>query len=217
VGVVTGAVSRLTIIDYDPRNDPTGATGAWLRGGLGEPTVITGTDGAHWYVRDVWPTIPRLRPGLDVKGAGGFVVAPPSTHPNGQAYRWVGVGVAFATMPADLKVEIEAALAKKVATKGGSGRERDSNNPDDQMSLKEILGLLGYTRPTSSGWLARCPAHEDGSPSLSVGYSRTGRPLLHCFGGCAFVDILCALRERQQEQEAEEIRRKAVEMGMLAD
>jgi hypothetical protein len=52
-----------------------------------------------------------------------------------------------------------------------------------------ILELLGKTRPTSSGWLARCPAHDDGNPSLTVGYGRDGRVLAHCWAGCAFEDI----------------------------
>jgi hypothetical protein len=31
----------------------------------------------------------RLRPGIDVKAAGGFVVAPPSRHATGKRYRWI--------------------------------------------------------------------------------------------------------------------------------
>lgn len=213
VGIVTGKVSRLTVIDYDPRNDPTGSTGTWLRAELEEPTVTTGTGGAHWYVREVWPTLPRLRPGLDVKGTGGYVLAPPSVHPNGRAYEWVGGAVTFATLSAGLRGVIEGALAEKVIASSQQGRERiGNNNPDDQLTLREILDLLEYVRPTSTGWIARCPAHEDGSPSLSVGYSRTGRALLHCFGGCAFVDILRALRERQNERIAEEGRKIVEEM-----
>ena len=41
-------------------------------------------------------------------------------------------------------------------------------------------------------WVARCPAHEDRSPSLSV--RDTGeRVLVHCFAGCDAEDILAAV------------------------
>lgn len=31
----------------------------------------------------------RVLPGLDTRSAGGYVVAPPSVHPNGRSYRWI--------------------------------------------------------------------------------------------------------------------------------
>jgi Bifunctional DNA primase/polymerase, N-terminal len=31
----------------------------------------------------------RVAPGIDVKGEGGYVVAPPSVHPDGPQYRWL--------------------------------------------------------------------------------------------------------------------------------
>ena len=40
---------------------------------------------------------------------------------------------------------------------------------------------------------ARCPAHDDASPSLSIGVGADGRALLHCFAGCVTADILSAL------------------------
>lgn len=42
-------------------------------------------------------------------------------------------------------------------------------------------------------WLARCPAHGDKSPSLSIRQVDDGRWLLHCFAGCGAVDILGAV------------------------
>jgi hypothetical protein len=54
--------------------------------------------------------------------------------------------------------------------------------------------LLG--RWHGSGGMACCPAHEDRSPSLSIGIGGNGRPLVHCFAGCAPADVLDALRRR---------------------
>lgn len=40
---------------------------------------------------------------------------------------------------------------------------------------------------------ARCPAHEDRSPSLSVTIGADGRALLRCHAGCATADVIAAL------------------------
>lgn len=55
-------------------------------------SVKTGGGGMHYYfaarVR-VPNSAGRLGPGLDVRGEGGYVVAPPSVHPEtGRAYEW---------------------------------------------------------------------------------------------------------------------------------
>jgi hypothetical protein len=53
--------------------------------------------------------------------------------------------------------------------------------------------LEGARRSGSGRWLARCPAHDDHSPSLSVRELDDGRTLLHCFGGCAVADVVGAI------------------------
>lgn len=55
-----------------------------------------------------------------------------------------------------------------------------------------ILERLEMVRKTGSNkWIARCPAHEDGTPSLSVTEVNNGnRVLIHCHGGCGALDIL---------------------------
>lgn len=40
---------------------------------------------------------------------------------------------------------------------------------------------------------AKCPSHEDGSPSLSITSLDDGRVLIHCFAGCSAADILAAV------------------------
>lgn len=56
-----------------------------------------------------------------------------------------------------------------------------------------LLTRLDGVRPAGDGrWYARCPAHADTSPSLSV--RDTGeRVLLHCFAGCEPDDVLAAV------------------------
>lgn len=57
-----------------------------------------------------------------------------------------------------------------------------------------LLPRLERVRPTGPNrWLARCPAHADRSPSLSVRDLDDGRTLLHCFAGCATAAVLAAV------------------------
>lgn len=62
------------------------------------------------------------------------------------------------------------------------------------MTADELLARLERVRQTGPGrWIARCPAHEDRSPSLSIRDMEDGRTLLHCFGGCEVEEIVAAL------------------------
>lgn len=57
----------------------------------------------------------------------------------------------------------------------------------------QILPRLERVKPAGKGhWMARCPAHQDRSPSLSIS-EREGRLLVHCFGGCDVLSVLQAV------------------------
>lgn len=43
------------------------------------------------------------------------------------------------------------------------------------------------------GWISRCPAHDDHTPSLSVAEGENGKILLHCHAGCDYPRIIAAL------------------------
>ena len=51
-------------------------------------------------------------------------------------------------------------------------------------------------RPSGKGWMARCPAHHDTTPSLSINETPPGRCLVKCFGGCSQAEVIAALRRR---------------------
>lgn len=54
---------------------------------------------------------------------------------------------------------------------------------------------LVQAQPTGAGrWKARCPAHSDRSPSLSIREGNDGRVLVLCRAGCTLDSILAALR-----------------------
>jgi hypothetical protein len=59
--------------------------------------------------------------------------------------------------------------------------------------LDALRARGGNPRKAPCGWQARCPAHEDRNPSLSVSEGKDGRVLLKCFAGCQFDEIASAL------------------------
>lgn len=62
------------------------------------------------------------------------------------------------------------------------------------MSTDTIVANLSAVRRTGPGrWVARCPAHKDRGPSLSVRELDDGRTLVHCFAGCEVSAVLAAL------------------------
>ena len=55
-----------------------------------------------------------VRPGIDVRGEGGFVVAPGSVHPSGKRYEWVDEGIPVEEAPAALLDVIAPAPARRL-------------------------------------------------------------------------------------------------------
>lgn len=67
-------------------------------------------------------------------------------------------------------------------------------------ATSKVLDRLQGVKQSGTGrWMARCPAHEDKSPSLSVREIDDGRILLHCFGGCPNGDVLAAIGLRMSD------------------
>lgn len=62
------------------------------------------------------------------------------------------------------------------------------------MTAAQFAEQLGARRTGLGRWQARCPAHQDRSPSLSIREGADGRVLVHCFAGCALDSILAALK-----------------------
>lgn len=98
IGLATGSASGgIIVIDVDIDEDK-GVFGddslrEWERenGELPQTwTAITGRGGNHYYYRSDQKikNATGIYPGIDVRGEGGYVVAPPSIHQNGTQYRW---------------------------------------------------------------------------------------------------------------------------------
>jgi hypothetical protein len=60
------------------------------------------------------------------------------------------------------------------------------------ITIDTLLGRLKGVRRGNFGWMAKCPAHQDQHPSLSIN-ERDGRLLLHCHAGCETKTIVAAI------------------------
>lgn len=109
VGIVTGEISNLVVLDIDPKHGGDQALERLqTRFGAMPRTVeaTTGGGGRHLYFAHPGVLVRNragLAQGIDLRGDGGYVVAPPSMHPSGQRYAWAPgrspTDVALATLP----------------------------------------------------------------------------------------------------------------------
>lgn len=94
VGVVTGAVSGLVVVDIDPNHGGTESLAALEHEHGHLPATveaISGGGGRHLYFSHPGETVHNragIKPGVDLRGDGGLIVAPPSVHPSGNLYQW---------------------------------------------------------------------------------------------------------------------------------
>src|SRR5262249_1875808 len=70
-----------------------------------------------------------------------------------------------------------------VARSAKSGESQESSAMEC-MQIENVLSKLAGVRKAGKGWKARCPAHDDQNPSLSVDIGDEGRVLLYCHAGC---------------------------------
>lgn len=116
VAIATGSASGIVVIDVDL---PAGSSSLNRLGDQGHElpetlTVRTGSGGIHLYygtpaapLSNAAGRLPGIEcelPGVDLRAAGGYVVAPPSLHVSGTRYRWVSDEVILARAPTWLRV-----------------------------------------------------------------------------------------------------------------
>lgn len=63
------------------------------------------------------------------------------------------------------------------------------------MSVAKLLldRLEGVRSTGHDKWIARCPAHDDKRPSLSIREGDTGATLAYCWAGCSIAEIAAAV------------------------
>jgi len=125
VGLATGVPSGVFVVDIDGEDarDAFHALAAREAGGL-KPTVTARTKrGFHLFYRmpdedDVRNSASKILPHVDVRGTGGYVVLPGSSHPSGGKYEWLP-----GASPEDLEVATAPGwLMRRMAAKSSSNR-----------------------------------------------------------------------------------------------
>jgi hypothetical protein len=92
IGIDTGK-SGLLVLDLDEYKDAYAGDSLLSERDEQTPTVLTGGGGQHLWYRlppdKQWGNATGTLPaGIDIRGAGGFVVAPGSLHASGRTYEW---------------------------------------------------------------------------------------------------------------------------------
>lgn len=91
IGLVTGSISDLCVIDVDEPNEGMKALSEYLTTSQ-IPTATTPRGGYHLYFKAPEKPISnnaRVLPGCDFRGEGGYIIAPPSKNGTGKGYEWL--------------------------------------------------------------------------------------------------------------------------------
>lgn len=109
IGIVTGEISGITVIDIDIGDGKFGAE-SWAEAikDHGEPDTLmaeTGSGGMHVifkYNSALKTASNVLGKGVDSRNDGGYIVGSPSRHRSGGRYSWLNWGAELAQLPAHL-------------------------------------------------------------------------------------------------------------------
>jgi hypothetical protein len=106
------------------------------------PNALPDVRGAHVYFRAQLPTTKTTLPGVEVRGIGAYVLAPPSVHPSGVEYE--GSVPAVADLPEDPAGVTDFLIAASPAS---------TTAPEDDERLTEGTrhAGLGHARPQRHG------------------------------------------------------------------
>jgi hypothetical protein len=135
IGIRTGIASGVWVLDVDGDAGATSLADLEAEHGpLPDTLSSIANSGCHLWFRYTCPipcSVGRIGPGLDVRGDGGYVLAPPSVHPGGPRYRWsnnrpLAVApdwlVALARKPVPKPITSKIALSAQTLRSGTYGK-----------------------------------------------------------------------------------------------
>jgi hypothetical protein len=165
IGIVTGPLSRLLALDIDGAEGEASVNGRVLPV---TPTALSG-DGRHLYLR--YPganakTASGVLKGVDIRAAGGLIIAPPSRHENGAVYQWTpgqALGEIALAAPPDWLLALATGRTTEVAPVN--------------FSPLDTLGHVLETGDEDIHWLVEGLATE-GSVSFIAGPPKLGKSWL---------------------------------------
>lgn len=177
IGVATG--NGLVVIDVDDKPEEgkhgTLELNGWERehGALAQTwTVLTGTGGVHYWYRtnENFTNSTEILGAIDVRSLGGYVVAPPSIHPNGTPYEWEASGDPEYIGIAELSGSA-LELLRKYCTKAGAKSRKKREVPYKELkkirkggrqdALMSLQGSLLNMNMTADAIMAAVRAEND--------------------------------------------------------
>jgi hypothetical protein len=199
LGVVTGAVSGLVVLDLDPRHGGEESLARLERdhGPLPPtPEAATGGGGRHLYFAHPGGSVRNrvgIAPGIDLRGDGGCVVAPPSVHPSGNPYRW-----ASGRGPGELAPQPLPGWLRRLAS--GSGRGHTPAHWRELLRQGVPEGQRNDTVASVTGHLLWHGVDPDVTLELMLCWNRVRcRPPLSDAEVARTVQSIARLHERQGE------------------
>lgn len=173
IAIVTGEISGLTVVDIDPRN---GGTNDFLKD-IKTPYSQTGGGGFHYYFKYLGGSTCRtgIRPGVDIKSTGGYVLAPPSLHSSGDRYKWIvdPLDCEFAQVPEWLAKEIltntqtYGAFNSKFDFTKLEGVSEGSRNESAASVIGKLLSTFPEIEWTTTAWNFLLLWNNNNKPPLS--------------------------------------------------
>ena len=142
IAIVCGSASgNLVVLDFD-ENDEKGVHGldtlnAWEDESGELPataTAITGSGGMHVLYRADKAYSPSVNRdlGVDVRGEGSYIVAPPSVHPNGRKYQWNAGDAPWERGVAAVDANVDSFI-DHVQRNGGTAQDSDEQGERFQL------------------------------------------------------------------------------------
>lgn len=150
IGLATGEPSGIYVVDLDGQQGLDTWEGLQLAWGDSPTLMATTGRGLHLYYAcptgvTLGNTAGKLGPGIDTRGTGGYVLAPPSRHISGTSYQWAGAGEP-APMPGWLVAALKDEPRPAAHLQHAAPAYRASDNdPAAWRVLGEEAGLVART------------------------------------------------------------------------
>jgi len=118
IGIATGLKSGIAVVDVDGAEGAISANRLRLQSNI---TALTGNGRQLFYADTegkLRNSVKKIAPGVDTRGTGGYVVVPPSLHPNGKRYIWVGQPLnrgSLSPLPAMFQQQMGGPLSQTVS------------------------------------------------------------------------------------------------------
>lgn len=143
IGIACGRPSGVVVFDVDGEVGEESLKALNLALPL-TPAVSTGR-GVHMYFRlpdEALGNRAGMSPGLDFRADGGYVVAPPSVHPDGHLYEWaVDYTVPFAAIPAEILEMARQSVSVSQTLEGPIPKGKRNDTAFRQASAMRRLGM----------------------------------------------------------------------------